>query len=754
MKHAFFAMILFGYFGCCLCHSAEPKALYPWRKIISLPKPGTELPLQEVMKMKWRDCGGQEGKITIRNEAGLDGNEVLDWQINIDHFNKADYPIGWPAFETLLDKPVNWTARKFLRFKVRAVNDAGSPQTVRFIMRSGKTDNIQVLLPKLIPGIWTPFDIQLPKWADRIDRIHFFISESDYKHGTKLHFQIGGFMLCEKAPEMLLLPKGHAGASLWVGERGDTSSQAVIQKQGTPMLPALLHIENKLPNAFPATSRIKVTFREIFSEKHRQLELPLPSPVPADACTKITFSIPTADLQPGYYHILADLVDGGSSLLGIRKGSDDLYISAPGETQTYTILSLRTALCLWCKDLLHDEFMHITPIALPHSFDPMDKSPESYSAFIDAFAARTGNHAEGLEAGATGLALAAEAFRKTKDLPRQKFAEKLLLSMANGMLTMQEENGAVIHWSNKLGDMGIGESGRTGPAGQYISNQIGEWMRGLNYISLYFSQDPAYMEFSKKLNNACRKAGDFLVKHGVFQVDGLKNVIRDGRLSVNPDNNISFRLFHQEGRQCDVYQPRALAGLSYTAYTLLRCGETVPESWWPVFEDSTQWMTRKMKPNGWFDWQCEDVVEGGCHTFLGNIYAGEALFGCFTAAKLANRQKLTEDAKNAALKAYHYVTDYCYIKGKKYEYPLEFWVGPYVYWLFTEWEAAAGTEPTFHKWLNVLDTKWSVERNWQDFVRNPKSYCGRNHTGGVLHMSILGYLGIKQMTEINQPLQW
>ena len=92
-----------------------------------------------------------------------------------------------------------------------------------------------------------------------------------------------------------------------------------------------------------------------------------------------------------------------------------------------------------------------------------------------------------------------------------------------------------------------------------------------------------------------------------------------------------------------------------------------------------------------------------------------------------------------------------------YEYPLEFWVGPYVYWLFTEYLDTVGPDPAFEDWLTVLDERWSVEREWKDFLDRPRdgaAYVGRATDNGMLNVAILGYLGLRQLDEIGKPLHW
>jgi hypothetical protein len=420
----------------------------------------------------------------------------------------------------------------------------------------------------------------------------------------------------------------------------------------------------------------------------------------------------------------------------------------------YTVLSVRTGMCLWVKDLLYGGIMCRTAIALPHAYDPLAK--ETYPEFVRVFAHATGKHSEGNEAGCTGLALAAEAFRASGARERQRFTEGLLDDACRHMIRVtQAPSGAFTTWSNELADEGVGKGGGSEHFGGYDSNQIGEAVRALTYAILYYRADPVRLDWLRELDQACLRACQYLVAHSVQAADGIPHVLRHLGLTERPDGTVTPRTYVQEGRQCDVYLGRALAGLSYYAYARQLLGQQVPAEWWPVLDDTVAWCARKLKPDGWFDWQCEDVVEGGCHTFLGNLYIGEGLFGCYLADRVAGRADAAEAARAAAHKAYRYVTDACTVRGKRFEYPLEFWVGPYVYWLFTEWQATVAPDPVFQDWLTALDRRWSVERAWADFLdRAPTGGCGRTTTNGMLEISILGYLGIKQMAEAGKPLAW
>lgn len=586
-----------------------------------------------------------------------------------------------------------------------------------------------------------------------VDRIHFFICESDFNHGDQVQIQIRNFSAGEIEKRTLPLDNGLAGASLWMGGRGYQDSRTVIIPEGTAIVLATLCFENRLEKTVPADAMLQFRIRDVFTGKDVFRTMPLGGELPPRTSVK-ALHIPIGELKGGYYHVLADLLVDGVSVLGTRKGSDDLYITRPGESMTMSMLSLRTGMASWVRDRLYDGFFCSTAIALPHSYDPYDTSKEAYRVFLEHFVMQSYKHTEGYEAGLTGIAIAAEAFRLSGDKVRQAFAESLIASACTAMLRMQDPNGGVVTISDELTDNGILEGPRSSPRGQYNNNQIGEWMRGLNYAALYYNSIPEKAKECKRLNDACRKAGDFLVAHSLMESDGIPGVIRHFMQGLNSDGTIENKTYRQKGRQCDVYQPRALAGLSYTAYTLLRCGESVPDSWWNAMDATVQWMAKKMKDDGWFDWQCSDVVEGGCHTFLGNIYAGEGLFGVYAASLLAGRSEPAAAARLAAHKAYRYLTDSCAPKGNRWSPPREFWVGPYLYWLFQEWNSLAETDEIFQNWLNIMDNKWTVELKWQDFQRIPPFNCGRASSNGMLTISILGYLGLRQMNEQGTPWMW
>ena len=739
---------------CCAAPGAAQNLL-PWQTWVYRLIEAETRDLESVLDLSWVSSGGPEGELSVAQDPGPWGGRRFVFKVKVDYANG----VGWPAFEVQPQPPLDFSGYDSIRYWIRCDTALESALTIRFILWSGGVGRIQEVIPEVRRGEWVQATHRLTDVPalDKVDRLHFFLCESDYQDGDEMTFEIGGFQLCRLEREPSRLAADQAAMGLWLGRRADTSDQAVILDRGTERLPALMVLETGQDRPLRADDELRVKFHEVFTGRETWKSLRLGQEVPAGQVARLSAELPLGDLEPGYYLVVADVWREGQSLLGGRVGADDLYLRRPDESMTYTVLSIRTGMVLWLRDLLYGDIMGYANIALPHVYDPLDK--ETYPQFIQLFGQGTWKHTEGNEAGDTGLALAAEAFRKSDDMERCRFAEWLLEDSLDHMISaMQSPTGGVRMVTNELGDAGIGQGGGSAGWGSYDSNQIGEWMRALSYGIIYYSRIPEKRAYAERLSAACRKSADYLIAHAVQDSDGIPTVLRHVTLVEHPDGTVEQVTYHQEGRQCDVYLGRALAGLSYYAYALQLLGEEVPEGWWGVMDNTVRWCEQRMKPNGWFDWQCEDIVEGGCHTFLGNIYIGEGLFGIYLASRQAGRTAGAEAAAGATRKAYHYVTDDCVIKGVRFRDTMaapEFWVGPYVYWLFTEYGDTVERDAAFEAWLAWLDRTWSVDRGWRDFVDRPaEEPLYRTTENGMLAVAILGYLGIKQMEQIGQPLHW
>jgi hypothetical protein len=731
--------------------------LLPWQHWVYTPDVADLRALPELPPAGFASSGGPEGTLTVEEEADapFEGPAVR-FDVKIDHHNEGPYPKGWPSFEIRPEPHLDLSGYDALRYFIRYDGGIDYGPVFRFILWTGGAGRINEPISGMRKGEWVEVTRRLTDVPalDDVDRVHFFLDEADYGDGDEVTFRVGGFALCRLERHASTLGEGEAALGLYVGERADTSEAVVLLDEGTAELPLLSVVEAGAGTELRADDTLRVRFHEVFSGMETFVERPLGRDVAAGEVSRQAGTVPIGDLPGGYYLVTADALRDGESVLGGRVGCDDLYIRRPDETTTFTVLSVRAGMALWCRDLLYGDIMGWTGIHLPHVYDPLNAA--TYGDFLRLFGQTTGKHTEGNEAGDAGIVLAAEAFRKSGDAVRQRFCEWLAEDSFRHMIdAMQAPSGATIMYTNELGDHGIVDTGRSESFGTYDSNQIGEWMRAITYGILYFRTVPGREAYARELSAACRKAGDFLVAHSVQDSDGIPGVMRHLRLIEREDGTVEQVTYQQEGRQCDVYLGRALAGLSYYAYAAELLGEEVPDEWFSVMDNTTAWCDRKMRPDGWFDWQCEDIVEGGCHTFLGSIYVAEGLFGCYLASKVAGREAEADESARVALRGYHYLTDSCYVHGVKYEYPLEFWVGPYVYWLFTEWQDTVGPDERLQDWLTVLDDKWSVERGWHDFLdRAPEGGCGRTEANGMLALAILGYLGIKQMDEVGQPLHW
>ena len=740
-----------------LCADAAPAdKLLPWQSWLERPDPAATKALPELIEKKWYSSGGKEGSLAISQDAGPWGSKYFQFTVKIDHNNKGRYPQGWPAFQWKAEPPMNMSGWDSIQYWIRVKSRLDKPFPIRFILHTAGKNVLNEVIPGVRRDEWTQMRhaIRTRPNIDQVTLLHFFICENEYAHRDEMTFEVGGFELCNLKKELSQLPAKTAAMGLWAGERADTSDRVVMLDQGTRTLPCLLVAETGAECALDPNDQLRLRLHEVFSGKRWQVEDKLGRSVAAKTVTRLDRALALPALPPGYYLVTVDVARDGKSLLGGRVGCDDLYIKTPDESMTYTVLSIRTGMCLWVRDLLFGDIMCRTRIALPHVYDPLNK--ETYADFIKLYAHATGKHTEGNETGDTGLVYAAEAFRKSGDMTRCKFAEWLLQDSLKHMVDkMQAPSGATITWANELADKGIGKGAGTRAFGSYDSNQIGEWITPFARAIIYYANVADDTAYARQLSRAAKKAADYIANHSLQDSNGIPNVVRHVRLAELPDGSVKQVTYHQEGRQCDVYLGRALSGLSYYAYAMQLLGEAVPKRYWEAMDNSVKWCAWKMKPNGWFDWQCEDVVEGGCHTFLGNIYVAEGLFGCYLADRQAGRTAQAAAAQQAAWKAYEYVTDHCYIRGRKFEYPLEFWVGPYVYWLFTEYQDAVGPNPRCQDWLDTLNHKWAVERGWKDFLqRGGPGLCGRTSTNGMLEVSILAYPAIKHMEQIGKPFRY
>ncbi len=545
------------------------------------------------------------------------------------------------------------------------------------------------------------------------------------------------------------LPSDEVGIELYVGE----DSEIVILSSHTDRLQGKVVIYTGSACNLQAGDVLVFTATELFTDKkfeHRQL---LGETIEAGLKVQRPFTISLRNLHfvPGYYWITCDLVRDGRSLAGGRVGFEDFYIQRPEESMLYTVLSFRLGMGLYIIDPTGG-YGTGGSASLLHTYDPRD--PTYYTHFIRAYKGSTYKHSEGLEAGVTGTVFAAYAFRTAGDIERARFAEKLIKSNCDYMLRyMQFPDGGTLTISNAYLESHPGEYvDRSTRVAYRDTNQVGEWIRPIARAILYFQTVPGEEAYAYRLYRAARRAADFLVRVGTDQIGSRKNVLRHFYLyGILPA--IERKLYYQEGRQCDVYVPRAMAGLAYFAYVMhLREGR-VPDAYLAVLRETTEWALEKMQPDtGWFDWQCGYEVEGGCHAILGNLYLAEAAQGYYLLCKARRDQEGAKLAAECARKALHFITDYERGGGAPH---LEFWLGPYLYWQFTEYLGSIGEDPAFRNYILEQHRWWSEQRGWRDFTkREGRSLVFRADNLSHLTMSITAYPALRLMEELGKPFMW
>jgi hypothetical protein len=721
--------------------------LLPWQYWDTVAGEAKEL--SNLVNDKWYSSGGKEGILHISKENGPWGGKYFRFAVTVDHYNDAQYPRGWPSFQWKMEKPIDMAGWDVIQYWVRVESTLKRSFPISFIMRAEGKGVLQEVIKPSPDKQWRKINHRIRDRSniDKVMLLHFFISESSYSHGDEMVFEIGGFQLANDLTKRPVsrLSDGETAMGMWVGARADRNDEIVILEENTLEIPILLTIETAANSHLRRDDELSFRFHEVFSGQEWTVKERFGQDVTERRTARIEHSLPLPELVPGYYLISADLRRNENSLLSGRVGSDDLYIRGPEESMTYTVLSLRTGMVLPLQDLMGSGIiMGHTNIALPHTYDPLNK--ETYGEFLQLFGASTGMQAEGIEAGLTGLLFAAEAFHKSGDAVRARFTENIIEDCVDNMLTRwQAPNGGVVIY------VSAGAKGPPPNHGYRNPDQMGEWIRPLTYAMLYYSRIHKGPDLVSKISRACRKAADYMLSHSRETVDGIPGSIRHFVWIETKHGLANRRLHHQEGIQCDVYLGRILSGVSYYAYAIQAAGETVPQRYWDAMDSTVKWCRRKMKPNGWFDWQCGYKVEGGCHPGLGNIYVGEGLFGCYLANRRAGRLEQASEALKAAQLAYRFLMD-AHRPNYKEHPPLEFWVGPYVYWLFTEYLDAVGSDPIFRSVIESQDRQWREERQWKDFLwRGHGDTVYRSKSNGFLTVSILGYLGLKQMEVVGEP---
>lgn len=704
----------------------------------------------------WTATGGPESAVKMAPDPEREGKHALQFSVLTDLQGPpgAQYPAGWPSCSYDIKPPQDWRGFNWITFRIRVDSPAKDRLfPVRFIIHTTGKTSLNRLLPPLRPGKWVTARVDLSKVAslDQVDFAHFFICEDEYPDKLAMTFTVANFQLEKSETLATYLPPQECTAALYCGE----GEQWTLLEPGTVSLPSTLKLKTGAECALAATDILSWRARNLFDGRELKGTAPLPAAVAAGATGEAPFTVGIAGATPGYYLLTCDVQRAGKSLCGGRVGAEDFYVKKPGETMAYTALCYRLAVASWLTDRFYGGLMTHGSIVLPHTYDPFNKA--TYPLWLKAWCTDSGKNTEGLEAGVTGLVFACEALRRAGDKPRLAFADKLLRDTLDYMIRgMQDPDGGVKivtnelqqHYGDILGEMGWVSASRD-------SNQVGEWVRPMARAILYYRNIKGQEAYVRKLQQAAFAAADFIVRNGTDAVGECAHVLRHYNYPPYTPNQplpLKRTLFHQEGRQCEVYVGRAMAGVSYVAYARAVCGLKVPEAWLTSLRETTAWAAERMAPKqGWFDWGCEDVVEGGCHTFLGNQYIGEGAMGHYLLERTLGNQAQAAAAAAATKLAYHYVTDNCVIRGRKFGIPTEFWVGPYLYWELLEYNTYIERDPTFATWMQGITDAYVKTGNWQGFTDRAKDTVGRGADNGSLVTAILAWLGLHYQDELGKP---
>lgn len=742
-----------------ICASGQAKGLErpAWR--IPAYEVTDSTPCADFASARWRSNGWRENRVELAtNKLGVAG-QSLEIEATADPSGPA-----WAYFDGQLPGLRDWSAYQGIRFKIRAYcSDATSPVTLRLILNEER--QMKLTFPPMRTGdertVTVPFPADKRAALASVSTLRFFLVGRDYREGTKIKLRLWNFELLNMKEGLWELPPKEAGVELLIGDLDKVS----LVKHGAelPKCKAVVYTGNDCP--LQPEDVLVCTATELFTDKKTTFERILDREVPANSKSEFVLKLPQVD--PGYYWVTCDLKREGKSLVDGRVGFADFYQRAENESLTHAMLSLRTGMGLYIIDPAGG-FGSGSNVMM-HTYDPRDTG--RYLDFFKAYqywspkGASTSKDTEVMEAGVTGAVFACTAFRAAGETERAKFAERILKSNIDYMLDHMQNPDGSTRW-----DVNVYLEQHPGAYRDTVTdprvpdtNQIGEWLRSIARAMIYFMDVPGEQDYVAKLYKAGLKSADYLVRVGTDQIGQHKHVIRHFKLvdGVYPGKR---ELWHQEGRQCDVYLPRAMAGLSYFAYArelLAMRGSPdpaytpVPQSWLDAMHDTTAWCLEKMDPEtGWFDMQCGYEVEGGCHAFLGNMYLAEATQGYYLFAALRKDAAESKLAADCTRRALYFVTDHDRFTSR-FNGPFEFWVGPYLYWQFSEYLGSIGPDPKFSAFLTKLHDSWAVKRGWQDFFqRTGDSIVYRSNELSNIHQSILAYPALRLMEEQGKPFTY
>lgn len=735
----------------------------------------------------WQSTGGKEGQVFHDSSAVKSGRRSLRFDVHVDYLNKSAYPIGWPAVTHEFTPPADWTGFNALQFWLRVVDHGGNTPPgkrypIRLHLRNRGQNGSGLQVPTPAAGDWQPFTVLLgkdniPLPLDKVEHLQWFICESQYRHNDNVSFFIDGLALLE----VRMPPEPPKPDEAFVALHWGDPAWATLLEPGAQELRGAATITTGEACALAPQTDLVFTFHDLFgsfgeslpgwgrvqkgglSVPTRQVSAKLGVECPPAKATDVAVTPPLSglDLRPGYYYVTMDILRDGKTITAGRVGCDDFHLKATGETLSQTAVGYRVGVGLYARDLLFGGLMSKTDLRLPGAYDPLVR--ETYPPFVQRYCRDSGKVGEHFEMGVGGCVFAAQALRASGATERARFLEWLMKDTIDYMIgRLMQDDGGVADY-NELVDKFPGVLTGKGSAGDLDSrgtDQTAEHLRALARVVLHLGSVPGEEESVRRYLVAGRRMADFLVKYATGPAEGFGRPFQQFSVTgFGPDMKLTPRT-QQEGSPCHVYYPRCAASVSYFAYALALAGEEVPAAWDRALRDSAAWnLDMLRRNNGHYDMACGDTVEGGCHRLLGNVYAGEAFFGQYLYARQTGDAEEMKRAAQGATMAYEFLLDHGARGGAPFGkgspgYESQ-WVGPYLYWLFTECLQTIGPSGRMSKWMEEKRHGWEVERAWSDtFSRGPSAIPPASPHGGGERLSQLGYSGCRVLEDLGRPFRY
>jgi len=181
----------------------------------------------------------------------------------------------------------------------------------------------------------------------------------------------------EAALAMHLVTEGKEPFTCYDSVKGEEVAVKVLQVYPSQGYDVFLRLHGASSRRFSFSDHVIWTFRELFSGRTVEHRQPVPWPWWREiSCVQIDLHVTpeTVPLEPGFYHVRADLYHSDRCITKTRPGSGFFYLAAPDESLRYITASYALGYFSFLIDPETNSVIqsYPSPAAIPPMLDPFD----------------------------------------------------------------------------------------------------------------------------------------------------------------------------------------------------------------------------------------------------------------------------------------------------------------------------------------------------------------------------------------------